>query len=220
MNYKPQFLYKNSRDNIILNLCTGKKVLHIGACDYPHTLKKINNKSLLQIKINEVTQYCIGIDIDKNSIKLCKKYGVNNIVFCDLISKHKVTFEYDFDVIVFGEAIEHIVDLKNFINYLKAYMSDKTKLIISTPNAYFIGNFINAFRSFESNHEDHVYSFTPHTLVNNLKKNGLKLQPPIYFTLLDHHLKNGNLIKNTIFKIIIKLFPFLSSTLLAVFVKK
>jgi 2-polyprenyl-3-methyl-5-hydroxy-6-metoxy-1,4-benzoquinol methylase len=44
--------------------------------------------------------------------------------------------DYAPDVIVFGETIEHVFNIKIALDNLKKVMGKETLLIISTPNAY------------------------------------------------------------------------------------
>ena len=44
-----------NRVDFILDKCTGKKVLHIGFSDYPFTVEKIGNGSLLHTQLKKVT---------------------------------------------------------------------------------------------------------------------------------------------------------------------
>ena len=202
-----------NRDSYFLEICTNKNVLHIGACDSPFTYSKIINNDLLHKKINDVSKKCIGIDIDNDAINICKDHGINNIKNSPIEDIHG---QFNPDIIIFGETIEHVLDIKNIVASIAKVMNKNTILLVSTPNAYSFLNFINCIRGHENNHPDHVLSFTPYTLLNFFKNMGLKQVEPTIFTFLNNHLYGGLLTK--IHVSLSKIFPMLSSTLVCKFV--
>jgi hypothetical protein len=70
-------------------------------------------------------------------------------------------------------------------------MNKNTILIISTPNAINLDNFIKWFFGFETFHDDHKVIFTYWYLKNLLKFNWIKVEK-WYFTILDYDKKDLN----------------------------
>ncbi len=64
-----------SKDNKIVDLCRGKRVLHIWACDSPYTKDKKEKNMLLYDKIDDVCNYQLGIDIDTEQIAYLNKFN-------------------------------------------------------------------------------------------------------------------------------------------------
>jgi len=52
------------------------------------------------------------------------------------------------------------MNLEIALTNLKKVMNENTLLIISTPNAFYIQNFVHAFFGFEYMHEDHKVLFS------------------------------------------------------------
>jgi hypothetical protein len=179
-NYK-ESIYHADRNEIVIEICRGKRVLHIGACDSPHSLEKLELSTLLHTKITDVASECLGIDIDRKSIDLLRDKGVNNIEFRDMYDLDKSKF--DADVIVLGETIEHLVNPGECLASLHRYMGDSAQLIVSTPNCLGLWLFTQALRNFEKIHDDHQIGFTLGLLSQHLHRSGFEIHQ-FYFTFL------------------------------------
>jgi 2-polyprenyl-3-methyl-5-hydroxy-6-metoxy-1,4-benzoquinol methylase len=66
----------------------------------------------------------------------------SKIDFFDMNKLENLDFKPD--IIIFGEVIEHLMNLEIALTNLKKVMSKDTLLIISTPNAYHVLHQINA----------------------------------------------------------------------------
>ncbi len=200
--------FVKNRNEFILNCCRDKKVLHIGACDAPFTKIKFYNNSLLFKQINDVAMNQLGIDIDVEGIKIMKELGFSNVIFADM--NIDTSFDFEPDIIIFGETIEHIMNLESAFNSLKKLMGANTELLISTPNFITFSKLFHAFFGKEFMHPDHNLVFTPRALEQLLGKVELDITQKIV-TFLPNHLSNfwGKL--DFIFA---RLFPMFSSTLL------
>ena len=212
MKIKNDLVFFDKRYDFLKKYCADKNVLHIGACDSPFTHKKIINKQLLHITLGNICKKVVGVDIDKNSIEICRKNKINNIFYFDITKGKDLKLPFKVDVILFTETIEHISNPSIFIGNIKKIMSKNTLLIISTPNAYYIKNFFFAFMGIEVNHPDHLLSFSPYTLKNYLKSFGLKIT-----SYAGCFLENQN--PPRVLKLICKIFPMFAQTLICV-VKK
>ncbi len=217
--YKRNFI--KDRDFKIIDLCKGKKVLHIWACDSPFTEEKYDNKTLLFEKIEKVSEEQLGIDIDKKMIDyLNSKYWDNKIIYFDMNKLQNLNFNPD--IIIFWEVIEHLMNLEIALNNIKKIMNKKTLFVISTPNAFRIRNFLRATLWYELYHEDHKVLFSMWYLKNLLKFNKLEVNWE-YFTTLTRNFKNYSLFR-IFFKYILyytelfinKIIPSSSETLLII----
>lgn len=172
------------RDEYLLEKCSGKKVLHIGACDAPFTKEKFENKLLLHNKLADSAAELIGVDVDDQSIKFLQEKGITNILKIDM--NHIETINFQPEVIVFGETIEHLDNIKNGLTTLTRVMGKDSRLLISTPNAFSLLNFVNALLRKEHCHPDHVVNFTPKTLEQCLLRSELEVEE-LNFTFLNRH---------------------------------
>ncbi len=202
--------FTKNRDTYIVDLCTNKNVLHIGACDAPYTKQKFENNQLLFKHIDSVASEQLGIDIDLESIEIMKTLGFNNIIHMDMNSSKNINF--DPDIIILGETIEHIMNLENAFHSLKEMMKEDTKLVISTPNFITFSKILHAISGKEWQHPDHNLVMTHKTLEQLIQKVGLKVETK-KFTFLPNHLVNVGSFRKLDY-IIAQYFPIFSSTLL------
>lgn len=220
MKIKHPKSFSTSRNKIILDYCKWKKVLHIWACDAPYTLEKFSwvMWPLLYREIDKVCSKQLWIDLDKESINFLNskkdEFPNSEVKFFDMNKLEDLDFEPE--IIIFWEVIEHLMNLEIALTNLKKVMTKDTLLIISTPNAYYINNFVNALFWFEHMHEDHKVYFSYWYLENLLKFNSIKINK-WYFTYWDGWKKEWWWRK--IYKLFSKFIPWFSESLL-VFCKK
>ena len=117
------------------------------------------------------------------------------------------------DIIIFGEIIEHLENLKIAFENLKQVMHPNTELVISSPNLFYIHNFFQIIlRNHELVNHDHKVAFSYGTIKQLLESNGFEIGE-FYFTFLPRS-------KEKIYKKIIKYFckykPAFSENLLVV----
>lgn len=181
---KPFLKYLPRRDAYVLKLCEGKRVLHIGASDWPYTKERYERKDLLYARIGEVAKEQLGIDQAKEASEFLnkKKIKSSNIIVGDMNELQVIDFKPD--IVIFGETLEHLMNLEVALQNIKKTMQDNTLLIISVPNAFFFMNFIYALFRREHQHPDHSVAFTYKTLTQLLGKNDL-IVDDFYFTFLE-----------------------------------
>jgi 2-polyprenyl-3-methyl-5-hydroxy-6-metoxy-1,4-benzoquinol methylase len=127
---------------------------------------------VLHSKLREVTKDLVGIDYDKLTIEELKTIGYSEIIYGDVESLDVITIPKTFDIIVCGDLIEHLSQPGKMLEGVKPFMNQSTEIIITTPNAFGILNFIrNIFNRYKEGN-DHVLSFNIYTLRNLLKRHG------------------------------------------------
>ena len=206
------------RDDFIIKECRGKNVLHIGACDWPFTEKKFNSSSLLFQKIDAVCSQQLGVDMDKGSIDFLnsKNLKKSKLVMADMNDSFETSF--DTEVIIFADTLEHLSNAGVALESLKNKMSQNTKMILTVPNAFFVGNFMYSFLGREAQHPDHKAAYTPKTLTQLLTSCEFHINE-LYMTYPDTNNPSINL-RGAIYFAITKplgyIFPMMASTLMVV----
>ena len=157
------------RDSVIIDRCKGKKVLHLGFLDHiPLIEKKIKENRWLHIKLVEKSSICIGVDIDKHGINMVRdKFNIDNLYCVDIQNEKlpKQVSKENFDVLLISDVIEHIGDPLTFLIDIKKIFNGKvSSIILTTPNAFRIENFMNALRNKEIINTDHKFWFSQYTL--------------------------------------------------------
>lgn len=122
------------------------KILDIGAgkCGFLKFLKKIGYNSLTavdpSIKVSEVSE------------------GIEVVNFLDQLTNT------DYDVIIISQLLEHIYDLKNFLDKVSKLCSNKTMIYAEVPDS---DSYIYSYRvSFHFFDREHINHFTEHSLDN------------------------------------------------------
>lgn len=149
------------RVRYIVNECVNKQVLDLGCFDETALIKE-NSETYLFQQISNVSALHIGVD---NS-SLLPDEGITysdevKILKGSIYELDKLKLDqYDFDVIVAGELIEHLPNTLDFFSHLKKNFAGK-RLICSTPNATSASNLLLSLFKRESCHIDHyqVYSY-------------------------------------------------------------
>lgn len=194
-----RYSYADDRDKLIEALCEGKRVLHIGACDSPYTEIKLQQDLLLHRALDGVASELRGVDIDEQSIEYLRARGIDNIECVDIAEYDSSGF--DIESIVFGETIEHLENPGEFLRHLKKHMSDRTELIISTPNCYSLFFQSMVLRGQENIHPDHVIGFSAALLSQLLESIGFQIRS-LHFTFLPRDREN---LKKKIWKVLAKM---------------
>lgn len=172
-------IYVGERLSFLKKIAINKSILNIGACDSPFHNEKLKSDLLLHKHLNEVASNCIGIDIDQDAIKFLKTKKISNIHNFNFNSCFKKfnTKSYKLDYIFFGETIEHLMNFDDFFLNIKKIMNyHDAKLVITTPNVFFIKSMINYTRGKIKYHPDHTVLFSDEILSSLLLKYNLDVE--------------------------------------------
>lgn len=173
--------FRKDRDEVILDICRNKRVLHVGAADSPYTQEKFESGLLLHSRLASVASELIGIDLDEEAATWLNTQGLPEIKIVDLDEAQHLGYRPE--VIIFGETIEHVTNLSSCLEALKSCMTAETKLVISTPNCFHLWFISMVLRNYEEVHDDHKVGFTYGLLFQLLRRCGLEISE-FYFTFL------------------------------------
>jgi 2-polyprenyl-3-methyl-5-hydroxy-6-metoxy-1,4-benzoquinol methylase len=152
------------REEFLLSLCRGKRVLHLGCTDTPFTDESIAAGRWLHATLSGSASECVGVDIDANTIRrLRDQYGVCNIVHGDAENLEQLD-RGRFDVVVAGEVIEHLGNPARFLTSARAVLKPNGVVAITTTNAFCLRRMLRVSLGSESVHPDHHYYFSHSTL--------------------------------------------------------
>jgi SAM-dependent methyltransferase len=209
------------RVSFIKEICRGKKVLHLGCTNYPYTSEAIENEMLLHFELGKIASELYGFDFDRAGLDLIQQAGATNVFEADLEHLEKVALEETFDVIIGGEMIEHLSNPGLFLDGIKRFMNDDTRLVITTINAYCAMRFlIYGLRGRrgvnEPVHPDHVSYYSFRTLKLILERHGLGLREFHFYDLGAEHRPFNRWFYNVFNDICVRLSPQLSDGVIAV----
>jgi hypothetical protein len=150
------------RLDTFVNLCAGKKVLHVGCVDWPIT----DLKRSLHLQLDEHCELD-GFDIHGDAFEQMQPH-LRGRLFSDWA---EVTGAYD--LVLVPEVMEHVPDVQGFLRQLDALGA--ANYVITVPDAFscFRRHFdynSGAQTFVEVVHPDHNCWYTPYTLANVLRK--------------------------------------------------
>jgi len=176
----------------ILGACRGKSVLHLGCTDWPFTVRRMEEGSLLHVVLGKVAAELWGFDFDEAGISLLRERGVKNLFRADLEDLDAVPVQRTFDVVLAGEMIEHLANPGRFLRGVRRFLRPGGVLLITTINAYCGFRFlIYALRgrggSFEPVHPDHVTYYSGSTLRKLLAGQGYDVRDFLFYDIGTEH---------------------------------
>lgn len=189
------------RVTYLQDICRSKSVLHLGATDAPETIEAVKNNRLLHLKIKEVSNSLVGLDISAAMIEwLSKSQQIHNILHGNIENSEDYPHD-DFDVIVAGEIFEHLSNQGKALDAIRDVIKPTTKLIITVPNAYSLKGFIRALGKHELIHPDHTLHHSPYTLKSLLERHGFIIESNFSYV------NGGQGLAANISNFLLKLFP-------------
>jgi len=149
--------------------------LHLGCADWPFTEKKAKKASFLHKLISEVSETALGVDINAIAVDIMRNCSIDNVIAVDAEIPLKVSVGGEFDVVVAGELLEHVLNAGALLESIKGVMAKESVLIITTPNFAPIKRIPRLALRIEEVHPDHVYYFSYSTLSKLLQLSGYEI---------------------------------------------
>jgi SAM-dependent methyltransferase len=161
-----------------LKLATGRSVLHLGCVGFTDLAPADRVRSAEQSLHWKLTQLSetVGIDRSVAVIDEYRKLGVfTNIVAGDVERLDELQIERKFDVVIAGDIIEHLSNPGRMLDGIKRFCTESTQVIITTPNAFGVPNFLRYSAGKFQEGAEHVMSFNEQSLVTLLNRHGYSI---------------------------------------------
>jgi hypothetical protein len=150
--------YIGLRDPFLKSISKNKSVLHVGCTDFPFAEVSMNNDTLLHKKLLDETTMLVGIDIDKSGLAYLEKELPGLYLCGDLCNPdvREKLFQYEIDLILVPDVIEHVPNQNTFIEGLLALASSlQAELIITTPHQSSFKAMLAVLAGLDFTHTDH-----------------------------------------------------------------
>jgi SAM-dependent methyltransferase len=150
------------RFDVVAPLIKGASLLDVGCASRYGKPDWIHG--LLEAEVPDV----VGIDINEETIARQQAEG----------HKVQVADAQDFDlgrtfeVVFAGELIEHLDDVHGFLRSVHRHLEPGGRLVLTTPNSFYVGNFIYRFGGHGQVHPEHTCWYCEDTLRHVLWRNG------------------------------------------------
>jgi len=175
----------------ILEYCKNKEVLDIGCIGQDNSPE---NPDWLHGKIKQVAANLTGIDTNIEFIEDLRKRGFR-LYTPDTFEKDE---QPEPDIIVMADVIEHISDIVSFLSFYKRFATEKTLIVISTPNPFSIRQCFNIFLFGRPGiNPEHTVAIDPTNMLEILARAELEL---VDFKWLHEYNKPKKLYNRFLFK--------------------
>lgn len=168
------------RDDYLLELCKGKKILHLACAAWPATKMWCDDGSLLHLQMLKVADRVAGFDWSEPGLKILEEHKVPDLHRLNLLEPdqvaegwHKLGFEPD--IVVAGELLEHLDRAGMVLENCRKMMSPTCKMVITVPNAFSIRNLLHVLRGYEKVAPDHVSYYSYSNVRELAERNGFAL---------------------------------------------
>ena len=174
----------------IVELCQGRRVLHVGCADQLFTEQKLTDGTLLHAIVAAVAGECYGVDQSAEGVALLERHGYRNLAVGsieELVIDRRFG-DTRFDVVLAGEVLEHVSDAGSFLLSLRPLLqAPSSLLVLTTPNAYCAHRFVcRMLTGQERVNPDHVAYYSSGTLSVLLTRCGYTLQQLSYYSAREY----------------------------------
>lgn len=167
-----------SRDKAILELASDRTVLHLGCVGFAdmETADRVGlAKESLHYALSKIAK-TTGIDYSRDAIDFFKSNGVfDNVVYGNAEKLEEVNIATKFDVVIAGDIIEHLSNPGLMLDGIKRFTHDKSSIVITTPHAFGLINFIRYCLGRFVEGKEHVMSFNTQNITNLLVRHGYRI---------------------------------------------
>ena len=168
------------RDAYLLDICRGKKVLHLACAAWPATQMWCDDGSLPHLKMLQVADRVAGFDWSRPGLEILKRQSVPdlhllNLLEVDQVEKGWQELGFEPELIVAGELLEHLDRAGLVLENCRRVMSGKCKMVITVPNAFSIRSLLHVLRGYEKVAPDHVSYYSYSNVRELAERNGFSL---------------------------------------------
>jgi SAM-dependent methyltransferase len=170
------------RTDLLLDFCAGRCVVHVGFVDERRMETKLDAGSWLHAKLADVAESIVGLDLSEEGVAWANARGFEAYaVDAQSPADVEALGLGRADVVVAGEIIEHLDAPGPFLRAMRTLLKEDGLLVVTTPNAYRLLNFLAPASGSELIHPDHTAWHSPHTLRNLLVRNGWEVEGLAYY---------------------------------------
>jgi SAM-dependent methyltransferase len=170
------------REQMLVEFAKGRRVVHVGFVDERRMEDKLERGRWLHERLRDVASTLVGLDVSEEGVRWAREQGFEAHVV-DAQSPNAVAElgVEPADVVIAGEVIEHLDAPGPFLRAMPNLLAPRGVLVITTPNAYRLLNFVTPAAGLELIHPDHTAWHSPHTLRNLLERNGWDVEGIAYY---------------------------------------
>lgn len=167
------------RDTFLINYCQGKRVLHLGCLGFtelPVTERVRRFPETLHWRLCQVADV-MGVDNATDVIMPLRAAGLGKgIVDGDIQVLPLSEFSPPYDVILIADVIEHLSNPGLMLARVRLLCSETTRVLITTPHAFGLLNYLRYIAGRFHEGRDHVMTFNAQNLCHLLERHGFLVE--------------------------------------------
>jgi SAM-dependent methyltransferase len=170
------------REQMLTEFAAGRRVVHVGFVDARRLDDKLERGRWLHERLREAASSLVGLDVSDEGVRWAREQGLEAHAV-DAQSPEAVAALGlgPAEVVIAGEVIEHLDAPGPFLRAMHSLLEPDGVLVLTTPNAYRLLNFLSPATGVELIHPDHTAWHSPHTLRNLLERNGWQVEGIAYY---------------------------------------
>jgi 2-polyprenyl-3-methyl-5-hydroxy-6-metoxy-1,4-benzoquinol methylase len=159
----------------------GKRVVHVGFVDELLEQKRAEGVWLHE-RIAEVATALVGLDSSAEGVARAREHGHEAHVVDAQSSESVAALGLEpAEVVIAGEIVEHLDAPGPFLRAMRDLAAPDGLLVLTTPNAYRLLNFVAPLSGSELVHPDHTAWHSPQTLRTLLGRSGWRVEDMAYY---------------------------------------
>jgi 2-polyprenyl-3-methyl-5-hydroxy-6-metoxy-1,4-benzoquinol methylase len=142
-----------------------RRVLDIGAGS------GVSREDWMHAQIAAVASEIVGVELDEELVEQARDRGF------DLVSADAQQLDLGrrFDVVFAGEVIEHLSCAAAFLDSAHRHLVPGGRLVLTTPNAFAVSNFVYRLAGRPHVNDDHMCWFDETTLAQLVRRHGFEI---------------------------------------------
>jgi SAM-dependent methyltransferase len=169
------------RHRLLLDLARGKRVVHVGFVD-ELAESKLAQGVWLHGRLADVATSLVGLDSDERGVDWARSAGFEAHTVDAQSAEAVAGLGLEpADVVIAGEIIEHLDAPGPFLRAQRPLVRGDGLLVLTTPNAYRVLNFLAPLSGSELVHPDHTAWHSPQTLRTLLERSGWQVEGIAYY---------------------------------------
>jgi 2-polyprenyl-3-methyl-5-hydroxy-6-metoxy-1,4-benzoquinol methylase len=142
------------RFDVVSPLITGKSVLDVGCAS------RYGKPDWIHGLLREQVPELVGIDLNEGAIRELQAQDFN----VRLADAQNFDLGRTFETVFAGELIEHLGNVEGFLASARRHLEPGGHLVLTTPNAFYVGNFVYRWGGHGQVHPEHTCWFCEDTL--------------------------------------------------------
>ncbi len=167
------------RDDYIIGEARGRRVLHLGCVGETDGSTEHRSGAFpgsLHARLMEVADSVTGVDSSAAVVAGWRDtHGVDNIAVGDVEHLGALSLDGGFDLVVASDIIEHLSRPGSLLEGIRSVCAPGTRLIVTTPNAFGLLNYVRFLRGTFRDGDEHVVTFNPVNLVLLLERHHVEI---------------------------------------------